>query len=158
MERQVIYPPRRDPDVLPDHVGARYRAMLELAHAPDAFAVRAGKLLEALCADHGILRDQGARKNVPLAERLNQLVSGGAVPEALAEQARLVKDYRNLGGHDNEVEVDDVPLLRGFVESLLDYLYWGPKKLDRGRKALQERLQQAQASDGDASDGTTDSD
>jgi hypothetical protein len=147
MDWRVIYPPRRDPDALPARVAERYLAMLKLAHTPDAFAVFAGRLLEAVCADRGIPRDQGRRKNVPLRDRLDQLVSSGAVPEALAEQARLVKDYRNLGSHDNEVEVhaDDVPLLRGFVESLLDYLYWGPQKLDQGRKALEEHQERARA-------------
>lgn len=148
---QLIYPPHRDLDALPARVRGRYAAMLELVHAPDVFAVRAGKLLEAICADKGILRKQGTRKNVPLHERLDQLVSGGAVPEALAKQAHLVKDYRNLGGHDDDVEVEerDVPLLREFAESLLDYLYWGPKKLEQGRVDLESRLAEAHVEDGD---------
>jgi hypothetical protein len=129
-----LFPRGRDLADLPERVRDRYAKMLELLHAPDAFAVRAGRLLEAVCADQGIGKGD-------LKPRIDKLVSGGAVPQALADQAHLVRDYRNLGGHDDdhEVEAYDVPLIRGFVEALLDYLYWGPGKLARGRAALTAR-------------------
>ena len=60
----------------------------------------------------------------------------------LPEQAHLIKDYRNLGGHDTDIEVGprDVPLIREFVESLLDNIYWAPDKLDRVMKEFGLRL------------------
>ncbi len=37
---------------------------------------------------------------------------------------------------------DDLPLIRDFVEGLLEFLYWGPAKLQRGTEALIERRAQ----------------
>lgn len=51
----VIYPPRREADAPRKRVAARYGEMLELIHAPDVFAVRAGKLLRQ-CAPTGEFR------------------------------------------------------------------------------------------------------
>lgn len=131
---QQIFPELKSVNDLPSRIAGRYASMLEMRHAPDAFAVRAGKLLEALCADQGITRGD-------LAPRLDELVSGGRVPQALADQAHLVRTYRNIGGHDSDIEVEDrdVPLIRGFVEALLGFLYWGPASLARGRVALEQR-------------------
>jgi hypothetical protein len=59
----------------------------------------------------------------------------------LADQAILVTEYRNIGGHDDdrEVQADDVPLIQGFVDSLLEYLYWEPAKYERAAAAFEER-------------------
>jgi Domain of unknown function (DUF4145) len=129
-----IYPEVRDLADLPQRVRTRYQKMLELTYEPDAFAVRAGRLLEAVCSDRGI-------SSGTLEKRLDKLVAGGGVPQALTDQAHLVRDYRNLGGHDEDLEVEapDVPLIRAFVEALLDFLYFGPAKLERGRAELKRR-------------------
>ena len=137
MDLKRVFPPERNLDDLPPRVRERYEGMLELLYAPDAFAVRAGRLLEAVCADQGVITgDLGPRLD-ELAGRKRQLI-----PKALAEQAHLVREFRNVGGHDDDVEVDvdDVPLIREFVEALLEFLYWGPRKLERGREALKSRV------------------
>jgi hypothetical protein len=137
-----LYPLDRDLGDLPDRVRDRYAAMLELQHAPDAFAVRAGRLLEAVCADQGVPK---SKEHPALDHRLKALVTRAGVPAALTDQALLVKDYRNLGGHDDawEVEDQDVPLIRKFVESLLDFLYWGPADLARVSAAFVKRESEA---------------
>jgi len=132
---RTVYPRDHNLPDLPDRVGKRYSEMLELLYAPDAFAVRAGRLLEAVCADLGILRGH-------LHNRLENLASDDRLPRSLADQALLVKDYRNVGGHDDqdmEVTADDVPLIRGFVEALLEFLYWGPANLARATEAFERR-------------------
>lgn len=131
---RTLYPLQHNVDDLPERVGRRYTEMLELLYAPDAFAVRAGRLLEAVCADRGI-------PDGTLHRRLERLANHGDLPRPLADQALLVKEYRNVGGHDDRMEVtpDDVPLLRGFVESLPEFFYWGPKKLQRAAEALEAR-------------------
>lgn len=133
---RVIHPQQREPGVLPARVRDRYLEMLGLLYDPNAFAVSAGKLLEAVCTDQGV-----PRQGRSLASRLDELVAAGALPKPLADQARVVKDYRNIGGHDDDIAVksEDVPLIRGFAESLLDFLYWGPANLELGREALQRR-------------------
>lgn len=137
-----IYPETKDVADLPERVRQRYEAMLELLYAPDVFAVRAGRLLEAVCADQKV-----AGRN--LDKRLQRLVADKAVPAGLVDQAHLVRHYRNIGSHDDDVEVEeeDVPLIRGFVEALLEFFYWGPAKLARGREALERRRGAAPASE-----------
>ncbi len=141
MDFRQIYPALRELDDLPPRIGQRYNAMLELAHAPDAFAVRAGRLLEAVCADQGI-------SSGDLGSRLDELAGKrrATIPKPLADQAHLVREFRNIGGHDDDVEVEegDVPLIRGFVEALLEFLYWGPAELERGRSALAGRINRGQ--------------
>jgi hypothetical protein len=57
-----VYPEARDVDDLPKRVRDRYAKMLELMYEPDAFAMRAGKVLEAICNDHGYAKgDLGPR-------------------------------------------------------------------------------------------------
>jgi len=137
-----LYPQDRPFADLPERVRVRYEGMLELQHAPDAFAVRAGRLLEAVCTDQGVPK---SKKHPALDHRLKALVTRAGVPSALTDQALLVKDYRNLGGHDDawEVEDKDVPLIRKFVESLLDFLYWGPADLARVSAAFVKRETEA---------------
>ncbi len=119
IDYRPLYPEAMDATDLPERVRQRYRAMLELTHAPDAFAVRAGRVIEAVCADQGVVRGT-------LDDRLRLLVSEREVPAALVDQAHLVRRYRNVGGHDDDIEVEaeDVPLLRDFVEALLEFFYW----------------------------------
>jgi hypothetical protein len=130
----TLYPPQHRVDGLPERVQTLYLKMLELAAHPDAFAVRAGRLMEAICADQGV-------SNGTLYNRLTDLASSGNLPQALADQAHLVRAYRNLGGHDAELDVEeaDVPLIRSFAEALLEFFYWGPAKLAQGKADLERR-------------------
>lgn len=140
MHFKRLHPPQRELEALPQRVRERYTSMLELLHAPDAFAVRAGRLLESVCNDQGVVGGD-------LGPRLDQLAGKKlqTIPRALADQAHLVREFRNLGGHDDDVDVEakDVPLIRAFVEALLEFLYWGPAKLERGREALAARVMKA---------------
>lgn len=140
-----LYPQERSFTDLPARVRERYEKMLELQHAPDAFAVRAGRLLETVCADQGL--HPKTDKDAELSQRLDQLVKQAGVPKALTDQGHLVRKYRNVGSHDKgwEVEDQDVPLIRRFVESLLDFLYWGPANLTRVTDEFKKREAEAAA-------------
>jgi Domain of unknown function (DUF4145) len=139
---EELYPERRNLEDLPERIRDRYLQMLEIQHAPDAFALRSGKPLETVCGDQGIAE---TKKLFNLARRLDALVRQLGVPWPLIDQAHLVRDYRNIGSHDAglEVRAADVPPIRGFVESLLDFLYWGPANLDRVTAELKRRKEDA---------------
>lgn len=111
VDLEILYPEPQRLEDLPAEIRSRYAAMLELRHAPDAFAVRAGRVLEAICADKMISEELSQR------EQLNALVEEAGVPDGLISQAHLVYTYRNYGGHLKELEVEDrdVPLIRGFM-------------------------------------------
>jgi hypothetical protein len=120
---------------LPQRVARRYSEMMQVLFRPEAFAVGAGKVLEAVCTDLDIPTEPD------LYDRLEQLATSGKLPEPLAKQAHLIRRYRNIGGHDDDREIapDDVKVIRGFVDSLLDYLYRGPARYARAAAALEER-------------------
>jgi hypothetical protein len=138
----VVYPPGRSADDLPADVEKRYVKMLEYRHDPDVFAVQAGRTLEAICADRGLSNKVGN-----LEARLDRLVNEELVPQPMVDQAHLVRRYRNIGGHDEviDVEEEDVPLIQGFVDALLSYLYRDPAKLARATASLEERKAQAKS-------------
>ncbi len=100
----VLFPTTRDIEDLPDRVKRRYARMMELRFDPDTFAVHAGRTLEAVCADQGFPRTDEMRN---LYDRLDALVTQGEVPKPLVDQAHLVRDYRNIGGHDDVVDVEE---------------------------------------------------
>ena len=95
LDLQQICPMRRLSDDLPQRVWKRYQKMLQIQAEPDAFAVRAGRLLEAICSDQGVAEGD-------LGPRLDQLAGKKrqTIPRALADQAHLVRKFRNVGGHD----------------------------------------------------------
>jgi Domain of unknown function (DUF4145) len=130
----TLYPRQPETGDMPERVADRYSQLLQQLGQPEMFAVGAGKVLEAVCGDLGITDGK-------LHHRLERLAASGKLPESLADQALLVKDYRNIGGHDDDREVTaaDVTLTRGFVEGLLDYLYWGPARYERAAAAFEER-------------------
>ncbi|HEY4277397.1 MAG TPA: DUF4145 domain-containing protein [Conexibacter sp.] len=133
-EQTTIYPREHEVTDLPDQVSRRYSEMMQVLFQPDSFAVGAGRLLEAVCADRGITHGT-------LHRRLEQLAASGDLPDPLANQALLVKEYRNIGGHDDDREItpQDTMLIRGFVDGLLEYLYWGPEKYRRALIAFEKR-------------------
>jgi hypothetical protein len=134
-DSERIFPEPRPVEDLPERVRTRYAKMLELAYEPDAFAMRAGKVLEAICNEQGLATGN-------LGRRLDRLIADDRLPQGLGDQAHLVREYRNIGSHDDaslDVEGEDVPLIQDFVESLLDYLYWGPARLQRVKAAIERR-------------------
>lgn len=142
---QVLYPVQRDSADLPENVGRRYRDMLDVTFNPALFAVQAGKCLEAVCAERGLPARGKNDGHIPLHQRLEKLVADNHLPEMLGKQALLVKEFRNLGGHDSDDEptVQDLAVIRGFTESVLDYLYWGPAKLARSTATFEARADAA---------------
>ena len=73
-----------------------------------------------------------------LAQKLNYLAENGRIPNTLAEMARQLKELRNLGAHDAEDEVteQDVPIILDFLETILEYLYVAPAKIEAVRTRL----------------------
>jgi hypothetical protein len=73
-----------------------------------------------------------------LGPRLEQLAAGH-LPGPLAKQADLVRHYRNIGGDERRgIKPEDVTFIRGFLERLLEFLYWAPAKFERAAAAFLE--------------------
>jgi hypothetical protein len=117
---------------LPLSVRPAYQAALRLRNIDaNAFAVSVGRFLETVCAERGA---QGGT----LVEKLEDLRRKEEIPGRLAEMAHKLRLVRNVGAHADRGEVAprDVPLLLNFCESIIDYIYRAPAKLEAIEKSL----------------------
>ena len=94
-----------------------------------------GRTLEAVCN-----YEKATGKD--LNDKVNNLFSLNRIPKTLAEMAHQLRQIRNLGAHDKEDEVteEDVPIMRDFVEAILEYLYVAPAKIEAVRTRLTKTI------------------
>jgi len=136
-ETVILYPQAPTRTILidlPQTVEKAYRTALDVQTSPNAFAVLAGRTLEAAC-------NHEKAPGRDLASKLNHLANSGHIPQTLGEMAQQLRLLRNLGAHDAEDEVnqDDVPIILDFLEAILEYLYIAPAKIN----AVKARLAKA---------------
>lgn len=134
---QTLYPVEGEsPMGLPPIIQREWDAAIRVKRvSPNAFAVLLGRVLDQICIDH---KAEGKF----LHNRIDHLVSSGALPESLKQVAHGLKDLRNFGAHGNLGDLDpkDAPLLESLCRALLMYLYTVPAlSLD-----AQKRLGKAQ--------------
>ena len=127
-----MYPGKTPLTGLPEKVEKRYLSALKVQDIdPSAFAIMIGRTLEAVC-NH----EQVPGNN--LKQKIDNLIQSDRIPKPLSEMADQLRQIGNLGAHDTEDDVtkEDVPIIRDFVDALLEYLYLAPAKI----AAVQARL------------------
>ncbi len=137
----LLYPVDKPPLAnLPKTIEKRYMDALGSKDvSPSAFAVLAGKTLEAVCNNEHMT---GSTLEI----KLKNLIGSDRIPPVLAQMAQQIRLIRNLGAHDAEDDVteEDVRITLDFLEAILEYLYIAPAKIE----ALQARLTKADAKKG----------
>jgi Domain of unknown function (DUF4145) len=131
---KIVYPvssKEKHISPLPQSIEKAYNSALKVRDEPSAFAVLIGRTLEMVC------KHESATGKV-LADRLKNLANIGRIPPTLALMAYQLKELRNMGAHadDDEVQKSDVPIIKEFVDAILEYLYVAPAKVSK----LQDRL------------------
>ncbi|SRR6266849_2422103 len=118
--------------IIPNEVKRAYDAALKVQQIePNAFAVLIGRNLEVICScEHA--------NGKTLAEKIKDLSNKGRIPQSLNEMAGQLRQLRNLAAHaaEDEVTDKDTPVIREFVDAILEYLYIAPSKIAN----LQARL------------------
>ena len=136
VSKKVLYPsPVAVTDGLPDKVHKSYEAALRVRNVePNAFAVLIGRTLEFVCQD----KDADGRT---LNAKLDNLSERNEIPGRLAEMAHKLRALRNIGAHADKGEISerDVPILIDFTETILDYIYRAPAKLEAVKKRIEKR-------------------
>jgi hypothetical protein len=120
---------------VPTRVRSIYQEAARIkGRAPNAFANQMGRALEAVC------HDRGANKGV-LAQKLKTLADNGDIPTTLAEMAMLIKDFRNIGSHDGDEDVEspDADVIDEFFRAVIEYVYVAPYKLNAVQAAIAEK-------------------
>jgi len=131
----ILYPSSENKLIgsnIPDNIKEKYERALKVQRIePNAFAVAVGRTLEAIC-----IHEHANGKT--LADKLHSLAKGGRIPEMLAEMAGQLRLLRNMAAHIDADEVleEDVPIIREYLDAILEYLYVAPAKIAR----LQARL------------------
>ncbi len=121
----ILFPRKTPLDGLPKEIQMRYLKALKVQDVePSAFAVMIGRTLEAVCNHEQV---PGSNLN----EKINNLIQYDRIPTPLSEMAHQLRQIRNLGAHDAEDEVtkEDVPIIRDFIDALLEFLYIVPTKI-----------------------------
>jgi len=89
------------------------------------------KLLEAVFTHENAQGDSLMRK-------IENLIKSDRIPPLFAEMAHLARKIGNLGAHfaDETVTAEDVEVVPGFVEAILEYIYVIPAKVETVRNRL----------------------
>jgi hypothetical protein len=130
-------------DGLPEKVKKAYEAALRVRNIePNAFAVLIGRTLEFIVDDR---KAMGAT----LAQKLDDLSNRQDIPRGLAEISHRIRALRNIGAHADQIEITemDVPILIDFTESILDYIYRIPAKLEAVDKRIKRQQNQIETND-----------
>lgn len=134
-EHKIIYPVINELTGLPKRIAKRYQIALKVQYIePSAFAVQIGRTLEAVC-------NYEKMPGQSLGRKLSNLVREERIPPTLAQMAQQLTKLRNLGAHDDQqddVTEEDVPIMRDFVEAILEYLYVAPAKIARVQARLKD--------------------
>ncbi len=132
-ERKVLYPLQQSYLTnLPTEIEREYRNTLKVRNiSPVACAALARRTLEA------ILTHEQAQGHT-LMQKVDNLIKSDRIPPLLAEMAHLARKIGNLGAHFNtdDVTEEDVTTLLDFVETILEYLYTAPAKVEVIRRRL----------------------
>ncbi len=134
--KKILYPNSNvTTDGLPEKVKKSYEAALSVRNIePNAFAVLIGRTLEFICKDRKITGNN-------LYNKIDELAQKREIPGRFADMAHKLRVLRNIGAHADEDEITevDVPILLEFTESILDYIYRLPAKLEKIEKRIEQK-------------------
>ena len=133
----VLYPTSKTIEnqwVLPYNVSSAYSSALRVQKSDaQAFAIMTGKVLEAICKHEEV-------RGKALVDKISSLADSGRIPQSLADMFTQLRLLRNLAAHSDEnnyrISEVDVPIIREFLDAILEYLYIAPKKITQ----LQDRI------------------
>ncbi len=120
--------------MLPHKVSQAYRAALRVQKVDaGAFAIMVGRTLEEICYHE-------KAKGKVLADKIKSLADTGRIPQVLADMVAQLRLLRNLAAHATEedymVKEEDVPIIREFIDAILEYLYIAPMKITHLRDRI----------------------
>lgn len=149
-QEEVIYPRRRSKPISPD-VPERYRADFAEAFAcldvsPKACAAVARRVLQDVLENHFQIPSGSLDKQIAA------FVATPGVPGILTEQIDAVRKIGNFGAHPLkntntgevlDVEPGEAEWLLGTLEALFEFAFVQPKRLERQKAKLNEKLTDA---------------
>jgi hypothetical protein len=133
LEEIILYPTTKNSLTnIPSVIQKEYEATLKVRNiSSNACAVLARRTLEAIFAHE---KAEGRT----LADKVNNLIKSDRIPPLVADLANMGRQIGNLGAHFDKEEVTeaDVAAMLDFLETILEYLYVLPAKVDTVRARL----------------------
>lgn len=130
---RILYPQKETGkddwiDWLPSGVERAYRSALKVQTVDaEAFAIMVGRTLEEIC-------DSEKATGNRLVDKIKSLANSGRIPQVLADMFTQLRLLRNLAAHADTsgytVTERDVPIIREFLDAILEYLYIAKRKID----------------------------
>jgi hypothetical protein len=134
-EPKMLYPVAKTSLTnLPPMIEKEYEEALIVRNiSPVACAVLARRTLEAVC-------DYEKAEGRALMDKVNYLLKLDRIPPLVGEMAQLGRMIGNLGAHfaEEKVTEEDVTTMLDFVETILEYLYVAPAKVDAVKARLKK--------------------
>lgn len=136
---ETLYPPQGLKLVyLPSSVQKAYEAALK-ARAIDAnaYAILLGRMLEVVCENRKVQREN-------LFDKLKALAEKGEIPNNLMGVAHGLRMLRNIGAHEplEGLSSDEIPILDDLSRAILEYIYIAPtlaRQAEERSKRLKEK-------------------
>lgn len=145
---QVLYPTDSSERALADEVPDSYRrdfdeASAVLPYSPKASAAISRRLLQQILREHFGIRAPS------LAKEIERFVELPEVPSYISDAVDAVRNVGNLAAHPTkdqntgevvDVEPGEADWLLDVLDSLCDFAFVQPKRLEERRRALNEKL------------------
>ena len=131
---KILFPPVNTNSHMPHEVSRAFEAALKVRNIDGAVCLIAlRRTLEMMCKDKG-----ANQKN--LFEKLKYLSSTGVLPPIIDKMASILKNLGNMAAHADgrEFAPDLVTSMVDFTETILEYVYVLPSKLDEIQTEINE--------------------
>lgn len=119
----VLYPPKNEiPEGLPDKIYKAYNTALKIRNIDaNSYGVSIGRVIELACID----KKATGRY---LGNKVDDLAQKGEIPSKLADIAKKLTFFRNVGAHPEigELTIAEIPILDDLCKAILEYLYTAP--------------------------------
>ena len=134
-DEKICYPViSLDTNYVPDKIKSAYEGALKVRNTESALClIGLRRTLEMIC------NDQGATKG-NLVEKIEELAKKNILPPTLKEATHIARHFGNSAAHAETIEISrhELNLIVEFLESLMDYIYIIPNKLNRFKKEKEE--------------------
>lgn len=147
LETIPVYPSRSFhpiPSEVPPEVGADLQeAYAVLPYSPQASAALSRRILQH------ILKEYAGTTKRELADQIQEVIDGGKLPSLLAEQIDAIRNTGNFAAHPLKskhtgeilpVEVGEAEWNLETLDSLLDFYFVHPARVEARKKALNAKL------------------
>lgn len=148
-EESVVYPPVVEM-IIPPEVPEEYRRDLLEAHAALQYSTKASAALSRRLLQKALREKLGIKKK-DLSLEIDEFINSGSAPTYLTEAVDAIRHVGNFAAHPMKftntgeivsVEAGEAEWLLEVLESLFDFIFVQPVRLEHRRESLNKKLRE----------------